>query len=286
MIKGDMAIKRERAKRKVQEAIKEKGTGFLLAGIVGTIPEFGKIAIEEGIKMIEVLPLHLAPREWRGNRQDMIANYRVRGEISRDEETLAVRTMRSMLGEEVFITVPTPGAFAEVVPIPFTEEDALALSKSGADGIHVHKFDFEDLEEITEIAHQYGLLVDAYIGNTNDEPDHTAYLGVPARSPQEVKEATQKMEDVGVDMIGLMTGLTYLGEKAGNVPPEVKERLEMLISTAHVPTLVEGGINLKNSEVLKATGVNIIVIGTFLTDVAKSAVRDTLKTFVVDHETN
>jgi len=70
------------------------------------------------------------------------------------------------------------------------------------------------------------------------------------------------MEDIGVDMIGLMTGMSYEGAAAGEIHPVVKERLQALVETVKVPTLAEGGINADNYTAFADTGVNILVIGT------------------------
>ncbi|MDN4562897.1 hypothetical protein QTL91_24475, partial [Salmonella enterica subsp. enterica serovar Typhimurium] len=57
------------------------------------------------------------------------------------------------------------------------------------------------------LAHQYGLTVDAYIGH----PDDLHTFGIPARTPEEVASVAKRMQDIGVDMIGLMTGMSYEG---------------------------------------------------------------------------
>ncbi len=60
----------------------------------------------------------------------------------------------------------------------------------------------------------------------------------------------------------------------------MRERLEAMLKAVSVPTLAEGGINVKNFKAFIGTGVNILVVGTAFDDIARNAVRDTVKTFV------
>jgi len=119
--------------------------------------------------------------------------------------------------------------------------------------------------------------VDAYIAHPGDRH----LLGIPAGTPEEVGKVAQAMEQMGVDMIGLMTGMTYEGVSAGKIHPQVKERLEALVnSVKKAPTLAEGGINLANYQAFKGTGVNIIVVGTSFDQLAANAVSDAVKQYL------
>ncbi|PJO90716.1 histidine biosynthesis protein, partial [Salmonella enterica subsp. enterica serovar Kentucky] len=80
--------------------------------------------------------------------------------------------------------------------------------------------------------------------------------------PEEVASVAKRMQDIGVDMIGLMTGMSYEGVAAGDIPQMIKDRLRALVGAVDVPTLAEGGINLANAKAFKDTGVNILVVGT------------------------
>lgn len=51
----------------------------------------------------------------------------------------------------------------------------------------------------------------------------SAYLWY-RRKPEEVAEVAKKMEAIGVDMIGLMTGMSYEGVAAGEIPEQIKAR--------------------------------------------------------------
>jgi len=132
---------------------------------------------------------------------------------------------------------------------------------------------------MVDIAHRYGLLIDAYIAHPSDRH----LFGVPCETPKEVAETAKKMEAIGVDFVGLMTGMSYEGVEAGKIADPVKARIDALVKAVSVPTLAEGGINLDNFKAFIGTGVNIIVVGTAIDDVAREAVDRVVRTFV-EHE--
>lgn len=84
------------------------------------------------------------------------------------------------------------------------------------------------------------------------------------------------MEAIGVDMVGLMTGMSYEGVKAGKIHPQVEERVKALVETATVPTLAEGG----NYKAFRELGVNIIVVGTAIDKYAENGAKEAVKTFL------
>lgn len=162
------------------------------------------------------------------------------------------------------------------MPTPIREEDFIKIARSGADGLHTHKSSFGDLEGLVTAAHKYGLCVDAYIGLPTDL--HT--FGISAEQPEEVEKTAKRMESIGVDMIGMMTGMSYEGVEAGKIHPFLKERLCAMVEAVHVPTLAEGGINLENFEAFKETGVNILVVGTAIDKMAEMAVERAIQGFL------
>ncbi len=99
------------------------------------------------------------------------------------------------------------------------------IAQSGADGLHTHKSSFEDLKELVDLAHKYGLTVDAYIGHPSD----LYTFGIAAEIPEDVAAVAKKMEALGVDMIGLMMGMSYEGVIAGDIPEAIKQRLLALV---------------------------------------------------------
>ena len=277
MILADMEKKRKLAIKKVYDAIKlHGGTTLLSTGITGDDARLAKAAVEAGARMLE--PNHPAVALARGYKgvTSMHDAELIRHEIEIDEMIKVTRGVRNVVGNDIFITVGIPGGFTELVPIVLEDDVFIRLSQAGADGLHIHKSSIEDLEVVVEKAHKYGLLVDAYIGHPSDL--HT--FGVPAETPEEVSKVAKRMEEIGVDLIGLMTGMSYEGIEAGQIHPVVKERLEALISSVSVPTLAEGGINLDNYKAFVETGVNIIVVGTAIDDTARNAAKDTVKKFL------
>lgn len=105
-----------------------------------------------------------------------------------------------------------PGGFTEILPLEL-KEDFFKIAMSGADGVHVHKSTLEDLKDVVKYAHKYGLMVDTYIGH----PDDLHTFGISASTPEEVAKAAKAMEEIGVDMIGLMTGMSYEGTGAESI---------------------------------------------------------------------
>lgn len=277
MITGDMKRKRDLALKKVEQAIEmHGGTTLLSTGITGDDARIALAAVQAGARMLE--PNHPAVALARGFHgvTNMHAAEDVRHHISMEAMAEVVSGVRQVVGPNIFITVGVPGSFAEVLPTPFTEKDAMLLSQAGADGIHTHKITLEDLKDMVDVAHGYGLLIDAYIAHPADKH----LFGIPAETPDEVCDAAKKMQGLGVDMIGLMTGMSYEGLAAGEIAPPVKTRLQALIDGVQVPTLAEGGINLQNYRAFMGTGVKILVVGTAFDDVARKSVGEAVGAFL------
>jgi len=280
MIVGDMEQKMRHAKQKVQDAIEaHHGTTLLSTGITGDDARMALAAVKAGARMIE--PNHPALALARGYKgvTSMHVAEGLRHEISVDQMAEAVHGVRNVVGNDIYITVGAAGTFTEVMPTPLTEEDVIKLARAGADGLHTHKSTIEDLKDMVDIAHRYGLLIDAYIAHPSDRH----LFGVPCETPKEVAETAKKMEAIGVDFVGLMTGMSYEGVEAGKIADPVKARIDALVKAVSVPTLAEGGINLDNFKAFIGTGVNIIVVGTAIDDVAREAVDRVVRTFV-EHE--
>lgn len=277
MFTSDMESKRRRALNKVLEAIKlHGGTTILSTGITGDDARLAKAAVDAGVKLIE--PNHPAVALARGFKgvTNMHDAEQIRHELPIIEMIKVTEGIRNVVGQDIFITVGIPGGFHELVPVEISDEIFINLSKVGADGLHIHKSSLKDLEEVVNKAHKYGLLVDAYIAH----PDDLHTFGLPARTPEEVTKVAKDMENIGVDLIGLMTGMSYEGADAGEIHPVVKERLHALIESVKVPTLAEGGINLNNFKAFSDTGVNILVVGTAIDDAARRATQDVVKKFI------
>jgi len=277
MIYNDMKLKLEKGKEKVLNAIKEgNGCTLLSTGITGDDARMAKAAVDAGARMLE--PNHPALALARGHKgvTTMHQAENIRHEITLNQMLEAANGVRQVVGNDIYITVGVPGGFTEVLPVQLTEEDFLKISQSGVDGLHTHKSSIEDLKEWVEMAHKYGLLVDAYIGLPTD----LHIFGVPAETPEEVAKVAKEMENIGVDFIGLMTGMSYEGVEAGKIHPFMEERLKALKSAVTVPTIAEGGINLYNYQAFKDLGINILVVGTALDNIAAQAVQSVVKKFL------
>ncbi|MBI9008498.1 MAG: histidine biosynthesis protein [Tenericutes bacterium] len=277
MIKNDMKLKLEKGRKKVLDAIKEhNGTTLLSTGITGDDARMAKAAVDAGAKLLE--PNHPALALARGYKgvNNMDDAEQVRHEIKLEQMLEAAHGVRQVVGEDIFITIGVPGGFTEVMPVVLSDEDFMNIAKSGVDALHTHKSSVEDLKEWVEKAHSFGLLVDAYIGMPTDKH----IFGVPAETPEEVARVAKEMEAVGVDFIGMMTGMSYEGVKGGEIHPFMKARLEALVGAVSVPTIAEGGINKGNFKAFKEVGINILVIGTALDNIAAKAIQLEVKEFL------
>ena len=274
---ADMDRRRQNAMAKVWGAIRDHGgTTLLSTGITADDARLAKAVVDAGVRMLE--PNHPAIALARGLHgvKDMHNAESVRHELDLVELDRVVQGVRAVAGPDVFVTVGIPGGFTELQPVDLTERHFYNLARAGADGLHTHKASFADLEAWVAVAHRNGLTVDAYIAH----PDDRHPFGIEAATPDEVATVARRMEGLGVDMIGLMTGMSYGGADAGDIPNEIKDRLAALTSAVSVPTLAEGGINADNFQAFRGTGVNVIVVGTSFDDVARRAVADTASKYI------
>jgi len=277
MFENDMRLKMKNSLQKVYAALESgKGHTILSTGITGDDARMAKAVVDAGVTMLE--PNHPALVLARGYKgvTSMHEAEKIRHEIDIDQMAEVTRGVRNVVGESVYITVGIPGGFTEIKPVELRDEDFIKMSLAGCDGLHTHKSSLEDLKHLVEKAHKYGLLVDAYIGLPSDQ--HT--FGIPAETPAEVSEVAKAMEAIGVDMIGMMTGMSYEGIEAGKIHESLEKRLKALVSAVKVPTLAEGGINLENFEAFKDTGVNILVVGTSIDKMVAKAAQETVCKFL------
>lgn len=277
MIINDMNKRMEIARKKVSDALKLGGGHTILStGITGDDSRLAKAVTDVGVKMIE--PNHPAVALARGHRGvvTMHEAEQIRYEITVDQMAEVVRGARAVCPKDTYITAGIPGGFTEIVPMPLQDEDFIKMALAGADGLHTHKSCLKDLEDVVTMAHKYGLLVDAYIGMSTDL--HT--FGIAADDTESVRRVAKQMEEIGTDMIGLMTGMSYEGVEAGQIHPVIKERLCALVETVKVPTLAEGGINTMNFKAFKETKVNILVIGTSIDTMVEKAAQQAVEEFM------
>lgn len=277
MYSNDAKKRLDRGRQKVLDAIKSHGgTTLLSTGITGDDARMAKAAVDAGAKLIE--PNHPALALARGLHgvTNMHAAEMVRHEISLAQMLEVSKGVRNVVGPEIFITTGVPGGFTEINPVPLSDNDFLNIANAGIDGLHTHKSSIEDLKVWVDKAHHYGILVDAYIGH----PDDLHTFGVPAETPEDVAKVAKQMEAIGVDFIGLMTGMSYEGVEAGKIHPVIEARVKALIGAVNVPTIAEGGINESNFKAFKELGVNILVVGTALDNIAAEAIKRQVKVFL------
>ena len=108
-------------------------------------------------------------------------------------------------------------------------------------------------------------------------------FGLSTKTPEDVRRVAKQMEDVGTDMICMMTDMSCEGVEAGQIPTVLKERLCAMVETVKVPTLGEGGINLTNYQAFKDTGGNILVIGTSIDKMVEKAAKDAIGSFLNEY---
>jgi thiamine monophosphate synthase len=270
----DMKNRRKKAMNKIHKAINEHGgTTLISTGITGNECRLAKAVVDIGVKLLEVNHPSVALSEGYRGVTTMKEAEKIRHEISLEKMANIVKGLRNVVGNDVFITVGAPGTFNESVCTPFLDENASILSRAGADGLHVHKLTLNEIQDITTVAHKNGLVVDAYIASTPKG-------GIPASTLEDVEKVAKSMEEVGVDVIGLMTGESYGGNRTKKFSSSIYDRLKVLIDTVNTPTIAEGGINLHNYQEFREAGVDIIVIGTALDNIAKEAVAKAAKKFI------
>lgn len=277
MFYNDMAKRMSLGMAKVKKALEEGGGHTILStGITGDDARMARAVVQAGVKMLE--PNHPAVALARGHKGVTVMHdaEAIRHEITVDQMAEVTRGVRSVVPSDVYITVGIPGGFTEVVPHPLTEQDFMKMALAGADGLHTHKSSLKDLEELVTMAHRYGLLVDAYIGRPTDL--HT--FGLPAETPEEVYKVAKQMEEIGTDMIGMMTGMSYEGVAAGEIPSLMRERVIAMVEAVKVPTLAEGGINTVNFKAFKDTKVNILVVGTAIDNMVEEAAQKAVRQFL------
>lgn len=275
---ADMRRKREAAMDRVRAAITAHGgTTLLSTGITGDDARMARAAVAAGARMLEPNHPAVALRSGLHGVQTMHEAEQVRHEVTLEQMAQVVSGVRAAVGPEIVITVGIPGAFTELQPVVVTEQDICRIALAGADGLHTHKSSLTDLKEWVGTAHEFGLFVDAYVAHPSDR--HT--FGLPALTPDEVGETVASMKKIGIDIIGLMTGFSYEGVAAGDIPGHVRERLDALVEAAgDTPTAAEGGITPANSTALRGTGVNILVVGTTFDDIAAAGIREAVHSFL------
>jgi 3-keto-L-gulonate-6-phosphate decarboxylase len=197
----------------------------------------------------------------------------IRHRLPRIEVYRKVEALRRIVADEVYIAAAVSGLFTEAVPIRLGKADFSRLARTGADGLHVHKATFDDLMGVVTAAHDVGLLVDAYISDSNDKD----FLGIPADSNEVVRDTAMKMEQMGVDFIGIIMGQSFRGAGSRRFSKKALSRLKTAVKSVAVPVFAEGGITEHNIGEIRDAGAHVAVVGTFIDDVLKHSIADAVR---------
>ena len=139
MFQNDMDRKMQFSMDKVKRAW-EKGNGhtILSTGITGDDARMAKAVVDAGVSMLE--PNHPALALARGYKgvTSMHEAEKIRHEITVSQMAEVTRGVRSVVGNDVYITVGIPGGFTEILPTPLTDEDFLMMSRRPTDCIHIN----------------------------------------------------------------------------------------------------------------------------------------------------
>lgn len=278
MIIGDAEYKRERGKKKVQDAIKlHGGITLMAAGIAGTDMRVFKATLDVGVKMFEACHCDVVVQRGLKGKTEMLGGMDVRYEITVDDMVSLVRAMRGVAGNDVYITASVPGTFTEINPVPFTFEDALALSQAGADGLLSAKYYTQDIEDLVNVAHRAGLRVDQSIVAPGS---YASRLSAKSLETEEVGKYASRLEKLGADSLYVGTGMWYVGAKAGKFPDEILRRIKTVRNSVSIPVIVGGGITPSNYKDLKSSGADILAVATIFDQIAAESVAKTAKTFL------
>lgn len=288
-VRDAMRLKLAIGSEKIRSAIAaDGGTTVYGAHLLPHCVPFLPALIESGMKILEIThgSLYLAKnpprtRVHEGGRYEALkASYGVPVE----ELAAKIREIRPALGD-IFLNVGAPGTFNQIGPTFFTDESAFLLSQAGADGIHTHQSNLEELAEIVDRAHRYGLLVEGYINRWLGPTHPFSYMGIPAETPSQVATAARDMDRIGVDIVGLMFSADpqYYSQAGASdeLPAEVRERLRALRRATDLPISVEGQITPQNAQEIHRLGGNILVLGS----VFDIAIEDAIKKVVADFST-
>ena len=257
-------------REKLAAIINENRPSLMLGGFMATDMRCAKAAYEGGCRIFESNHPAMALQMGLKGVTTMGAAEKVRHLVPLERMAVAVEGLRAVLGEEIFVTVGARGTFTEEAVTPFTFEDALLLANAGADCLHTHKSNIDDVRDITEIAHKAGLLCEAYI-------DSTGTFGVQAKTNEELIQAIKDYEDAGVDIIGLETGMIYQGLNSSGFSDEFLQRVKVFIDNCHAFTSLEGGIKEGNIMEAKKLGFDILVMSTAMDDAIRNVTTEVTK---------
>jgi pentose-5-phosphate-3-epimerase len=262
-----LAIGREKVRAAIEA---DGGTTVYAAHLLPHTAPWLPGVLASGVRMLEIthgsiyFTQHPARRDvaFGGRYETLMASYGV----PTSELAAAIARLRPALGSDIFLNVAAAGTFNQIGPARFDEEAAFALSQAGADGIHFHKSDVDELEELVRIAHAAGMTAESYVHRDLGPTHPFSYMGLPAETPREVGAAVKALEKIGVDIVGIMFSVDpeYYSQVGATdrLPGDVRRRVKALVDAATGFTSVEGQITEGNARELRKLGANILVLGT------------------------
>lgn len=257
-------------KEKLNSILQKQSPALMLGGIMATDMRIANAAYKGGCRIFESNHPAMALQMGLCGATTMNEAEAIRHLVPTSRMITAVEGLRSVLGEDIFITCAAAGTFTKAQPVPFTQEDALKLAYAGVDCIHSHKSTIEDIALLAEYCHNAGILCEAYI---------SAYdtFGVQAPTDELLLQAIKDYERVGVDILGLCTGMIYQGQGATGFSDECLHRIDLFIKNTHVVKALEGGIKPGNVGAVKKLGFDILVMSTALDNICQDATENAVR---------
>jgi hypothetical protein len=264
----------KRGREKIRRALDHNRNFTIMAtGITGDDCRIALAAVRAGVRIIEVnhpsVSLGLGFQGVTTMREAEDIRYR----LPRVEVYKKIEALRRIVTDEVYISAAVSGLFTEAVPIQLDKGDFSRLARAGADGLHVHKATFDDLSGVVNAAHDGGLLIDAYISDSNDKD----FLGIPADSNKAVRDTALRMEQMGVDFVGIIMGQSFRGVGSRRFSKKALSRLQIAVKSVRVPVFAEGGITEHNIDAIRDAGAHVAVVGTFIDDVLRNSIADAVR---------
>jgi len=270
----DVTQKLQQGREKIKRALEENQNFTIMAtGITGDDCRVALSAVIAGVRIIEVNHPSVSLSTGLLGVTTMREAEDIRHQLPRIEVYRKIEALRRVVNDNVYISAAVPGLFVEAVPSDLTKDDYSQLVEAGADGLHVHKAKFEDLMAVVNSAHTAGLLVDAYISDSNDRDS----LGIVADSDGAVRETAIRMEQMGVDFIGLIMGQSFRGDKSGRFSEKSIRRLRAVAESVGIPVFAEGGVTDKNIGEIRNAGAQVAVVGTFIDDILRKSTADAVR---------
>lgn len=257
---------------KLLQAFEIAQPALQLGGVAATDPRFATVAVEAGVRVLEPNHTAITCARAKGGLTSMREAYQRKHELEFDAVLEVVSTIRSVIPEYVFIISAAPGTFDEIEP-QFEEWQAQKLSEAGADGLFIEKDDYKEVERLTRIAHNAGLLVQA--GFQLRTADMKTAV-IPIESPAESRQTARHLLDMGVDIVGMRFSGIFKSLDAGAIAPEELECLSGMVSEVPGATVVYAGVNASNLPAVAETGVKMVGIASAVDDLVYKAMGEAI----------